>query len=297
MTIALQGTVLICQTRTWGHTCLVEIPVELISIDTVKRLDGRRLIAAFFFLFVPIFTSVFIGFLLMIKSMSEHLLGFVFAIIWIPSLVLFLFLVGRFFFRKTVVNIHINDSGCFSFWMPKRNRKLIEDLLNGIQERKRYVDERIPYPLTETWAEMTTAPLVNLAGLALLVVYLAGVIRFPWLMLLLLVPAGFYFYGIVKTIREPKLLRKARKHLSKKNYNEAVEAIHMLNRQIPGYLPARLLLVVILVKKEDWNGARSVLEEIENELETANLQSLQDYIIFNERISARKQMKITLGKM
>ncbi len=284
------GTVLTYRGKKWRDRFSLDIPIELISFIEKKQFNGKRLISAAAILWIPIavlLTVNILAFSFVEKHVLDEVAGMMMLISFFPCILYSVFNLVLFFMRQKTITIHIaSDDIMFSFWLSQGNIGDIQELMQVITLRQEQVVDTISHPLgfaVEATQEMfwpfTIVLVLGILGIA------EG-LNFPWLSITAIIPVGYHLFLVAK---EPRLYQKAIKCMTKEKYTRAKELTHVLIQNKPEYLPAKLLLIKIFVRQEDYVGAESILSDIQNDLDTEALHDIQEGIMLCRRLSARKR--------
>jgi hypothetical protein len=293
--LRLQGTVVTLRERFWSREVSIDIPLELTSIRETRRRKGSRLIAALLALLVgPGLGGGAIGLWYLVSPdvpeaaqstcMLAGLLG---------GFLLFLILLVRFFIRQRVVSIVVAPRDtAISFWLDADRRQDLVDLMGEISARKAWVAESVPYPMRIATIDTVVQPWKRTVGLMILCSFPALVTEIPWLLFASAIPLGMHAYAQLRSLAQPALFRKAFGHFVRRDWSRAKALVMELLAAQPGYVPARMLLVELLMRLEDFAGAHAAFAEIEGQLDVETRQSAHQEMILRARISERKRAGI-----
>jgi hypothetical protein len=177
----------------------------------------------------------------------------------------------------------------FSFWLSQNNIGDIQELMQEITFRQEKVADTISHPL-----DFAVAATQEMSWLLTIIIVwgilgIAERLNFPWLSLAAIIPVGYHLFVVIMDLKEPRLYRKALKCLMKEKYDRAKKLAHTLIHNKPEYLPAKLLLMELFIRQEEYADAESLLHEIQDDLNTEMLQETQEGIILRKRLSERKK--------
>jgi len=291
--LSLQGTVLTYRDRTWSRETILDIPVELITVQETRRFMGSRLVAALCVLFFSLLTGGAIaGMPHYVKGWYSPVAEGVFGILGaavatIPFLIMFV----RFFFKQRTITLTIApDNGEITFWALKKNEAQIDALLREIKSRQAYVQEAIAYPLSTSLADVFEPPWKRTVALVFFFALPGIILEKPWLLLLCLAPLLIYVWSAVNTIGQPRLFRKAIRAGFRKRWQDALSLVQQLQQTRPSYIPGHLLAVDINLRLHQFPEAMSVLAAIQNEINPEYVQETQSGIVQRQRMFERKNM-------
>jgi thioredoxin-like negative regulator of GroEL len=101
-----------------------------------------------------------------------------------------------------------------------------------------------------------------------------------------------HIYSSLMGVKEPREFKQAVRHFLKREWEEARDLVDALIRRSPDYRPARLFMIELKMRLGDFDGAESSLVEIQSDLDTETLQSIQQDIVLRRRIETRKKESI-----
>jgi len=293
--LSLVGTVLTYCDRTWSRETAIDIPVELISIKDKKRFMGTRLIGALCWLLFSLMAGAIMGAIVYRPDTPcTATTEIIFFVLWMAvAIVPFVVLLIRFFFRQRTVSLVIAPHNSqITFWVLKKGRVVVDNLLSEIQTRRAYVDERISYPQSSCLGNVLERPWKRTVVLICLFALPALFVEEPWLFLLCIAPIAMHIWSVVTSVDQPRLFRKAVRACLRKQWNDAQAMISELLERSPSYMPAHLLLINICLRLCRFGEAESVLSRIQSDLNPEAVQEIQTDIIQRRRIYERKQMSI-----
>ena len=289
--LCLSGTILICHEKAWSSETLLDIPIELISITKEKKIYGDRLIFALFsFIFVPgIFYLIYCLFKFYINDLPYSVTSFFITAGLISSVVAFLIQFVYLFIKKESVTLTINSSELtISFWVQKKNKKDVYELIDEIQKRKKIVKKTIPYPMQLALADNFETPWKRVIVLTYFISLPGIIIKNYWLFIPAAIPLIYLLYINVINLRCPKMFRKAHKLFRQKRWNDAINCVNEVVKEYPKYLQAKLFLIELMMRTNNYSKADNVLSKIEYELDTETLQEIQQEIILRKRVFERQ---------
>ena len=289
--LGLEGSVLTYRDKVWsGETC-IDIPVELASFFEKKRFKGDWLIAALLspILLLGMGGTVFGLWHLFVTNPSETVMVGCMGTAGVLGLLAFLILLGRFCVRDTTLTLHVVPEGfAITFWANGTKGIALRQLVDESMRRKALVEETIAFPMKRAVGDRIVQPWKRTAGFVFLAILPAVFTEIPWLLVVVLVPVGLHLYSACAMARAPQAYRRAATCFSKRQWHAAGEHIATCLVQFPDDLPARLAMIELKMRMDDYDGAESALAEIQNDLDVDTLQSIQHDIVIRRRIALRK---------
>ena len=293
--LSLEGTVLTYRDRTWGGYTNIDIPLELISVVEKKQFMGSRLIGALCWLLFSLFAGAgayAIGRRLGIRARPED--GMALFVVWAAfAIIPFIVFLIRFLLRQRTITLIIAPSaGSMTFWVLRRRKAIIDNLLQELRARQEYVHETMAYPHSYSVGDVVLHPLRRAIAWAFLAAFPGFILQLPWLLLLGAVPVCIYLWGVIRMASYPRLFRKAVAALMRGEWEDAEAMTRELLRDNPSDLRNQFLLVDIHLHRCRFEEAASLLATIQNELDPAIVQEMQSDIVWRRRMSERKQASI-----
>jgi hypothetical protein len=293
--LSLHGSILTYRERFWSRESLVEIPVELVTFTEKKQFEGTRLIAALLSLFfLPAIGGAIIGLWhLFAGAPSDTVLSICMGTGAIAGFFTFLFLLVRFFIRQKTITIHVApEDMTITFWADGKQSTELQEIIAEINRRKEMVEETMPYPMQFAVGDTIHQPWKRTVILTFLFIIPALITEIPWLLLAGLIPICMHIYSSLMGVKEPREFKQAVRHFLKREWEEARDLVDALIRRSPDYRPARLFMIELKMRLGDFDGAESSLVEIQSDLDTETLQSIQQDIVLRRRIETRKKESI-----
>lgn len=293
--LSLRGSVLTYRERFWSRESLVDIPVELVTVTGKKQFEGTRLIAALLALFfLPAIGGAIIGlWYLFAGAPSDTVLSICMGTGAIAGFFTFLFLLVRFFIRQKTITIHVAPEGvAITFWANGKQSAKIQEIIAEINRRKEMVQDTMAYPMRFAVGDTIHQPWKRTVVLTFLFIIPALITEIPWMLLAGLVPICMYIYSSLMGVKEPREFRQADRYFLKREWGQARDLVDGLIQTSPEYRPARLFMIELKLRLGDFDGAESTLADIQNDLDTETLQSIQQDIVLRRRIAARKTESI-----
>jgi hypothetical protein len=290
--LQLQGTILSYRERSWSRECTVDIPIELITVSEWSRFKGIRLIAALLSLiFLPGIGGAVIGlWKFFTGSVPAAAISVWMGTSVIAGLIAFLLLLAMFFIRQPTITIHISPRNtAICFWLEKRQEAVIRDMIDSILSRKSTIAETITFPMRFAVGDAIQQPWKRTVILTFLFLIPAFTTEIPWLLFAGIIPICLHIYSAIRETKEPQAFRQASRLIYKREWNQARDIVRQLIITNPAYRPARLRLIELLVRLDDFDGAQSALASIQSELDTEMIQQIQQDIIVRRRVSKRKK--------
>ena len=293
--LCLQGTVLSYHGRFWGEESRIDVPLELVSITEKKQFRGSRLIVSLLsLLFLLGIGGAVIGLWHLITgNVPESVYSICMATCTIAGFFIFVVLLVRFFIRQKTISIYIGpEVAAISFWLDKNPAGEIRELLDEIQARKSTIDKTIFHPMSFGLRDTICQPWKRTVALTFLFSIPALVTEIPWLLFACAIPIGMHIYSMILMGKKPPEFRQAVRHLQRREWILAQDKIKKLIKSSPEYIPARLLLIELQMRLDDFDGAEITLADIQNDLDTETIESIQQTIILSRRIFKRKKLSI-----
>ena len=104
------------------------------------------------------------------------------------------------------------------------------------------------------------------------------------------VPFIYYLYISLLKLRCPKNIRDAYKLYDKKQWLQAAKRVDECLQDFPDFIELKLLKIDLMLRLYNFNDAENLLAEIENELDSNLLQTIQHEIIIRKRIHSRQKI-------
>jgi len=245
-------------------------------------------------LFLPGIGGAIIGLWYLIAgSVSKTMISICMGTGAVAGFFVFLFLLARFFARQKTVTIHIApDNMAIPFWMEKKQEPATQDIIDEVLFRKSAVTEAIAYPMHSAIGDTIEQPWKRTVILTFLFIIPALITEIRWLLLAGLIPIGMHIYSTLLGLKEPREFRQAIRLFFKHEWSQAQDVINQLIGRNPKYRPAKLLLIDLMMKLEDFDRAGAVLADIQSDLDAETVQSIQQDIIVRRRVSDRKKQRI-----
>ncbi len=228
--IELKGTILTYTEKSWGHYFKMYIPVELISFSEKKRFKGSRLIFALLFLaFYPmIAVSIFLLCQKIVGKFSEDI--HIYAIVGfnLIGIIIFIYLLIRFFKREKAMTMHIEQYGYpITFWVDKKQSEEIEKIKNEILKGKNKIIDENFYVMKFPSAYDIHTPWKKTIIHSFLFLTPALILRIKWLFFLVLIPIALHIYKVFVFYQYPKEFRKSLKYYYNFKLEEALNYINL----------------------------------------------------------------------
>ncbi|MFB3895702.1 MAG: tetratricopeptide repeat protein [bacterium] len=270
----------------------MDIPVELISISEKKQIMQLRFGMALLWLLFSTLTFVIIALALDLQDnkLSTEIYAIVSAIIVIIPFISLI--VWSFFRQRTVCLTIAPKNGEISFWVEKKNKTAIDNLISELIKRKELVQETIPYPMQSAIGDQIRQPWKRTIILTLLLSYPATVLEQPKLLFLCLIPVIMHIWHLIFLFRQPALYNDAVALYFDKQWDKAIANIEQLLRQSPSYVPGYLLFIQILLKLDQYGKAENILGRVQNQLDPELANSIHLEIINRKRLFDRKTITV-----
>jgi len=293
ITLLLRGIILTYIEKNWAAESSVDVPLELIKISTLKKRNGNRLILALLsFIYVPgFFYIIYCVVKLFYKNPSFHIAEiFIFAAIVFSSLT-FLALFIYFLIKQENILLEIKNSNTkIDFWVHKKNKNNIHKLINEILIRQNNLDDVAPFPMDIITIDYFETPWKKIIILSLLITFPSIIFENFWLLIPAAVPFIYYLYISLLKLRCPKNIRDAYKLYDKKQWLQAAKRVDECLQDFPDFIELKLLKIDLMLRLYNFNDAENLLAEIENELDSNLLQTIQHEIIIRKRIHSRQKI-------
>ena len=291
----LHGSILSYRERFWSRESIIDIPVELVTFTEKKQLKGSRLIAALLsLLFLPGIGGATIGlWYLFAGTPSDAVLSVCMGTGAISGFFTFVLLLVRFFIRQKTITIHVApEDMTITFWEEKKLQADFQEMMADLAQRKGMVEDTMAYPMRFAVGDTIHQPWKRTVVLTFLFIIPALITEIPWLLLAGLIPIGMHIYSCLIGVKEPREFRRAIRHFLKREWSQARDIVHGLITSNPQYRPARLLMIELKMRLGDFEGAEASLADIQSDVDSETLQSIQQDIVLRRRIAKRKKESI-----
>jgi|GEM_PF-1783651 len=293
--LSLHGSILSYREKYWSRESIIDIPIELVTFTEKKQFKGSRLIVALLSLpFLLGIGGAVIGlWYLFAGAPSETVVPICVGTGAITGFLIFLFLLVRFFIRQKTITIHVAPADMtITFWADKKRNIKLQEIIAEISHRKKMVQDTMAYPMRFAVGDTIHQPWKRTVILTLLCIIPALITEIPRLLLAGLIPICMHAYSSLMGVKEPREFRRSVRHFLKREWGQAQDLVDGLIRRSPDYLPARLFLIELKMRLGDFDGAAASLAEIQSDLDTEIVQSIQQDIVLRRRIAARKKVSI-----
>ncbi|MES2659871.1 MAG: tetratricopeptide repeat protein [Verrucomicrobiota bacterium] len=293
--LCLEGTILSYNERIWADWGMVSIPIELIDISESKRFNGRRLIAAFLSLLLGWGVGgIFLALLSLVPDpeIKERYWGWIFGgCVLLGFCCFFVFLIGSFIRQRTIILRVAPQNSEIDFWVQRRNSADLNCLMEAIRHRKPMVNELMGELINHPIGEVLVQPWKKTAGLVFLFSIPAMTLEITWMLLLGLIPLVLHVCSLFSNRKQPVAFRKAKKFYLKGDRRQALEAVSKAVGDYPGFVPAWLLKIRLLIGLENFQEAQSVLDETGRLLDWDTAEQVRKEIMVANGISLRKKWR------
>lgn len=293
--LCLEGTILSYCERHWADCGIVSIPIELINTSESKRFNGRRLIAASLSLLLGFGVGgISLGILSLIADpeIKEHYWRWIFGgCVLLGFCSFFVFLIGFFIRQRTIILRIAPQNGEIDFWVQRRNSADLDCLMEAIRRRKPMVRECMAEPINHPIGEILVQPWKRTALLVFLFSIPAMTLEITWMLWFGLIPLVLHVGSLFSIRKQPLAFRKAMKFYVKGDRGQALEAVSKAVLDYPGFIPAKLLKIRVLIGMENFQEAQAVLDETGRQLDWDTTELIRKEIMVANEISVRKKWR------
>jgi hypothetical protein len=288
--LALNGTILTYRGRTWAESFVCDIPIEQISFEFKRGLRlGRAVLGAYVFgavVAVGAIAAVVVRHVFDNPEGAENLLGMFVA----AAIAAFLpFFAAMLVPQKQVKLLIGPEAAPLAFWLERKNRAELLAILRAVHERKDDLDpEAEPLEPARSNKRLDYLDLPRALQIASWCALPAIIFGNPWLLLLLLAPAGWVLYNFFKWLKIPAEVRKAFKLYAHDRDEEARQVLEEHIARHPDDLAAELLLLRVCIAARDLAAAGRLLAEIQEDIDPEAVQGIQQALLRMEDIRLRK---------
>lgn len=298
--LSLEGTILIFHEQKGYRRFIqseLQIPVELISVYEISRFKGSYLIMSLLSLSVPLLTTAILYGIVfdMMKVDNESIYGDLFAvttlILFLLGLVMFLVFLIKFIIKRKTVCLVIAPNGItIEFWKESKNSREVDELLNQIDQRKAIVEENLTRPAKKIVGfvdERSNLP--KFIFLTWLFSLPAVITRKLSLTYLILLPIVWLLYKEITFKRQPKEYREALKSYFNKEWEKSIHLLKNLQKRLPTYIPAYILLVSVYTRTHRFDEALEVTSKLPDEYLNVAQDIQKDVWLFKRMFERRKE--------
>jgi tetratricopeptide (TPR) repeat protein len=202
----------------------------------------------------------------------------------------FCILLVRFFFRVPTVCLTIAPSEqMFEFWRNRKDSLAIDDLLDQIEERQKLVEEAFANPVKSPIAMVDEPSLIRRFLVFLYLSFLPALVTGNMQLLLLAVlPVGWFLYRQSQYRRLPAEYRRAFRSYLKRDWNAAVASLTGLLQGYPDYIPAYALLAHVYTRWGHFDDALHVVSQLSTDWSEL-AQDMQTQIWRFKRMAERRK--------
>jgi len=298
--LSLEGTILIFHEQKGYRRFIqseLQIPVELISVYEISRFKGSYLIMSLLSLSVPLLTTAILYGIVfdVMKVDYESIYGDLFAVtmllILLTGFIMFLVFLIKFFMKRKTVRLVIAPDGIIiEFWKESKNSREIDELLIQIDQRKTIVKENFTQPAKEFLGfveERSNLP--KFFFLTWLFSLPAVITRKLSLTYLMLLPVVWLLYKEITFKRQPKEYREALKSYFNKEWEKSIHLLKNLQKRLPTYIPAYILLVSVYTRTHRFDEALEVTSKLPDEYLNVAQDIQKDVWLFKRMFERRKE--------
>ena len=298
--LSLEGTILIFHEQKGYRRFIqseLQIPVELISVYEISRFKGSYLIMSLLSLSVPLLTTAILYGIVfdVMKVDYESIYGDLFAvttlILFLLGLVMFLvFLIKFIIKRKTVCLVIAPNGTTIEFWKESKNSREVDELLIQIDQRKTIVKENFTQPAKEFLGFVEErCNLPKFFFLTWLFSLPAVITRKLSLTYLMLLPVVWLLYKEITFKRQPKEYREALKSYFNKEWEKSIHLLKSLQKRLPTYIPAYILLVTVYTRTHRFDKALEVTFKLPDEYLDVAQDVQKNVWLFKRMFERRKE--------
>ena len=269
--LKLEGTLLIYNHKDWCFDSTLLIPVESVQISEHSRFYRDMAILAVVLPLIMIIITVLLSVYALYEGGidKESLIILIATSVLVTLLLelglLFALLTNFLFTKKSVCltagrgDIHIE------FWKTRKISKQIEDFERRIEEKQAQVQESFVCPSKEVFEICHVNRIRRLFLISCAFCAPAVLFNKPVLLVLGLLPIGWYFWKATWLMSRPKEFRKAVARFRRKDWEGAINHLKSLLEHLPEYVPAMLFLVETYVRAEMFDDALVAADQIPKE--------------------------------
>ena len=298
--LLLRGTILTCTEKVWSSESSIEIPLEFIKISTLKKFNGTRLTFALLSLvFVPGFFYIIYCILkLYNKNLPFSVAEFFMRAAIISSLIVFVILLSYFFIKqKNILMEFTNIDVKINFWVQKKNKDKIYELIDEINKRQKNIENVMLFPTNIATFDYFETSWKKMLVLSFFISVPAMILENVWLLIPAAIPVIYFIYISILSLRCPKKIRRAYKLFNNKQWAEAVDCVDEILLEFPDFLEIKLFKIELMLRLNKFDEADNILAEIESELDTELLQKVQHEIIIRQRIFQRQKNRQSISSV
>jgi tetratricopeptide (TPR) repeat protein len=244
------------------------IPVELVNVSESSRFRGSRLISALLFLLVPLIAgAITIGIVSSVfgeDSLCLKITSCIFPLTLLAGLVFFIVFLIKFFHKNKTISLTIAPEGTTTeFWKDKKYYQHIEYLKELLKKRQSLVEESLTCPAKHTigFSDVHSV-LPKMLAAIFLFISPALITGIPQLLLLGVLPFGWFAYKEVIYRMQPKEYRQAMRNYLCRQWDNAIIMLTQLLERLPDYLPGYELLVHIYTRTGRFEEAMKIAAQL-----------------------------------
>ena len=269
--LKLEGTILVCRHKNWCLESTLLIPVESVRMSEHPRFYWDMVVLA---VVVPLITIVFgvsaSVYCFYKEGMDNRALIIIFATAMLVTLLLelgLLFaLLTNFLFTKKSVCITAGRGDIYiEFWKTRKITKRLDDLERQIKEKQALLQESLVNHSEEVFEILQVNRISRLFIISCAFCIPAIFFQKPVLLVLGLLPIGWYFWKATWLMSRPKEFRKAVARFRHKDWEGAISHLKSLLERFPDYVPAMLFLVETYIRAEMFDEGLSIADQIPKE--------------------------------
>ncbi len=270
----------------------MDIPLELITVSTRKRLVGKRLIFALLSLILgPAIGGAAIGIIhLILGKVPNGVLGICMATGALVGALLFLVMLIRFFISQDTVTLNVAKGNAeLEFWVSPEDGQELGSLLHEITRRVGTITDQIDYPIRSAAGDVFEQPWKRTVVMTWIFATPGLALENPWLLLLCVIPPGLHLYSALRSFGAPKAFRLAVKSFLKQDWSAARAQLEAVVSSSPDFVPGHLLLFDLLCREGRFDDAEIALAQVQDALDIESLQSIQEELTLRRRVWKRKR--------
>jgi hypothetical protein len=290
--LILEGTVLIYKQKYWFSESKIMIPIESIYISEHPRFYKDLLTLS---LLIPVLVLIVV---LIMKFTGEPIITYTGEIWYILiggilffELLMLLAFVFNFLFTKKSVCLSYSDTiqdddidsedmpedvFKIEFWKKRKDTERIDLFLEKLKRKQLQIENSGDTRSGHIFGIRNVNPRGILFGRCILFSLPAVIFLKYNLLLLVFIPISLHFYSFMKLMKQPKEFRQGLKYFRRKKWDEAIELLLHLRKQLPDYAPAMFLLLDTYIHAERFDEALTFSSEIpENYIQDSNALNMR----------------------
>jgi len=269
--LKLEGTLLIYRRKNWCFESTLLIPVESVRISEHPRFYRDMAVLAVVIPLVTVVLAVSASVYAFYKrGMDEGALIIIIATAMLVTLLLeagllFSLLTNFLFTKKSLCLTAGSGDIHIEFWKTRKITKRWDDFEHQIKEKQSQVQESFVRPSEEVFEIRHVNRIRRLFLISCAFCAPSVLFNKPVLLVLGLVPIGWYFWKATLLMGRPKEFRKAVARFRRRDWEGAINHLKSLLERLPEYVPAMLFLVETYVRAEMFDDALNLADRIPKE--------------------------------